>query len=1058
VLPCDPKHTEMALRVLTVVALILWCPRHLQAERLPIKFYTTVEGLAHNSVNRIVRDARGFLWFATNDGLSRFDGYTFTNYSVEQGLPHRTVTDLLETSRGDFWVATSGGLVRFRPDGIPAGHIADVNAAGARVPMFATIVPADADARARAVIVLLEARDGTIWCGTRKGLFRLDRAGDRFDLRAVDLGLADENPEQKHVNDLVEDEHGTLWAATPSGLYRRWADGTTARYSAPEFPRYDHLHDLMKDHQGRLWVGSRYQGFFRIAADASHAAPVVVEHHGYPSRSASWIYQLLETSERRFWAATNLGIVELLAHDEENEARLQAYNRGQGLSHQEVTTLAEDVSGNLWLGTWNGAMRIARNGFVTFAREDGLASGNEVFDDVDGQVYVHAAIFAAGRAGGKAAEPGEEHVVPRFGRLDGRRFSWFMPGPPFGWGWVAEGSIMRTRRGEWWLASGTGFARYPPLRTFSDITAARPIKTFTKEEGLPEVQVYRMFEDSREDVWFSIVSHTNGLFLWNHATDTLRDMAAVDGFPAIKDELPRAFGEDAAGDIWIGLNTGVARYRDGKFRFFTSADGLPPGAIVDVHADAAGRIWLAAARGGLIRVDQPAAERPAFAVYTTADGLSGNAAEVITEDRYGRIYVATGHGIDQLDPATARVRAFTTEDGLAPGLMLTAFRDREGALWFGTHSGLSRFVPPAPAPSPSPPILITGLTVAGQPYPISAVGEAALTLPDLPPDGNQLQIDFASLRFAPGERLRYQYRLDGADRDWSPLSARRNVSYASLSPGQYRFVVRAVNADGLASATPASIAFTVLPPFWLRSWFVSLAVIAIAAAALALHRSRVARVLEIERVRTRIATDLHDDIGANLTRIAILSEVARQHAPDGVEAVDAPLSSIATIARESATSMSDIVWAISPDRDTLSDVVGKMRDHAEELFESRDIALVLDLPDAAQHVKMGVDVRRDLYLVFKEAVNNAARHSGCTRVAITLRAERKRLLLEVADNGVGFDPASRVDGNGLASMRRRADRLGASLAIDARAGAGTTVTLATPIGAGVALEPTPTGR
>jgi signal transduction histidine kinase/ligand-binding sensor domain-containing protein len=919
--------------------------------------------------------------------------------------------------------------------------------------MFSAIVPADQDPRARALIVLLESSDGTIWCGSRKGLFRLDRTGSGFELQPVDLALANGYPEQRYINDLVEDEHGTLWAATPSGLYRRWPDGTTARYASPGFLVYDHLHDRMKDHQGRIWVGSRYDGFFRLVADGSHRAPVVAEHHAYPSRSTSWVFRLLETSDRRFWVTTNLGLLEFLPPDPAGGSRFRAYNRSHGLIHQEVTTAAEDAGGNLWIGTLSGAMKITRNGFVTFGRQDGLAGANVVFEDGTGELYVQASTFIPNPPVSLTAA-GDERLGLYFGRFDGRRFEWFSAAAPFSWGWVMEESVLRTRRGEWWLSTGSGLFRYAPLPSFSGITATGPLKIYGKADGLPEAQVYRLFEDSREDIWFSYISASNGLFRWDHSTGTLRDMAAVEGFPRIQDELPRAFAEDGAGNIWVGVNTGVARYRHGRFTFFTLADGLPDGAILDIHADAAGRLWFASSRGGLIRLDQPAADRPVFTVYTTAHGLSGNAIDVIAEDEYGRIYASTGRGIDQFDPVTLRVKHFTTEDGLAQGWMRTAFRDRTGALWFGTHAGLSRFVPAPPEPSSPPPILVTGLTIAGVPRPVSAMGETALTLPDLRPDRNNLQIDFATVRFATGDRLRYLYRLEGADADWGPPTERRSVSYASLSPGRYRFLVRALNADGLASPTPAVIAFTVLPPVWLRWWFLLLAALAAGAAALALHRYRLARVLEIERVRTRIATDLHDDIGANLTRIAILSEVARQHSSDGNGRMDAPLSSIATIARESATSMSDIVWAISPERDTLHEMVRKMRDHAEEVFEPRDIALVLDLPNSAQAMKLGVDLRRDLYLVFKEAVNNAVRHSGCTRVSITLRIARGSLILEVGDNGTGFEPADERDGNGLASMRRRAGRLGASFLVDSGKDRGTTIRLTVPLGmdAGVATH------
>jgi signal transduction histidine kinase/ligand-binding sensor domain-containing protein len=1034
--------------LLAAVVVFLVQPPVLRAERLPIKAYTTADGLAHNTVNRIVRDARGFLWFATNDGLSRFDGYTFTNYGVEHGLPHGRVMDLLETRSGELWIATFGGVVRFRPEGVAMGRIVSPNDVSATTPMFATIVPDGEDPRMHAVNVLLESRDGTIWCGTRNGLFRLDQAAGRLVLRQVALGLATEHPEQRYINDLVEDEYGSLWAATPSGLYRRWSDGTTARYTWPALR--EHLHDLMKDRDGRIWVGTRYDGFFRISTDASRNRPEIVEHHAHRGLRASWVNQLFETSGGRFWVTTNLGLFEFLPRPTADGSRFRAYNRIHGLS-LEPAALAEDAGGNLWAGSWMGAMKVARHGFVTFGRLDGIAQANVIFEDRTGDVCVQATTFAADPRGGVPPVTGnDEYLDSRFGCINGRRFDWFEPDEPFEWGYP-ESSVIRSRTGDFWL-TGTGvILRYPPLRSFRDIGTARPVKVITNRDVVGGIAVHRIFEDSRNDIWISFLTLTNGLYRWSRATDTFVNMAATKGFPPVRDELPRAFGEDPSGNVWIGLNSGVARYRGGVFTFFTQAHGLPPGSIVDIHTDAVGRMWLASSRGGLIRVDDAAADQPRFVAYTTAQGLSGNSTEVITEDLHGRIYVSTGRGVDQLDPATSRVRTFTVEDGLAPGLAVTAFRDRFGVLWFGTQGGLSRFEPPAPQPLAPPPILITGLSVAGKPRPVSAIGETALTLPDLSTSGDPLQIDFASLRFAPGERLRFHYRLEGADNDWGPLTTRRQVTYASLSPGRYRFLVRAVNADGVPSPTAAVVSFRVLPPFWLRWWFLSFGALAIGAGALALHRYRLARVLEIERVRTRIATDLHDDIGANLTRIAILSEVARQQASAGDGHTDAPLSSIASIARESATSMSDIVWAISPDRDTLQDVVRKMRDFAEEVFEARDIALVLDLPDAAQPVKVGVDIRRDLYLIFKEAVNNAARHSGCTRVSIALHIDGSRLFLEVADNGVGFDPGNGSDGQGMSSMRRRAQRLGASLDIDAgRHGTTISVTMPLPLGASVA--------
>jgi signal transduction histidine kinase len=192
--------------------------------------------------------------------------------------------------------------------------------------------------------------------------------------------------------------------------------------------------------------------------------------------------------------------------------------------------------------------------------------------------------------------------------------------------------------------------------------------------------------------------------------------------------------------------------------------------------------------------------------------------------------------------------------------------------------------------------------------------------------------------------------------------------------------------------------------------------------------------LELERVRTRIATDLHDDIGSNLTRISLLSELAKQQSGNGKL-----LGSIAEIARESVSSMNDIVWAISPQHDRLTDLTRRMRQHAEEVFTLRDIRMEFNAPSSEADIQLPVGTRRDVLLIFKEAVNNAARHSGCTKAAIDFRCEHHTLCLQISDNGKGFETESENEGHGLRSMARRAEVLGGKLRIDSQPGEGTTV-------------------
>ena len=1047
---------SVARRIILIICTLSWGTLPTLAERLPIKSYTVADGLAHNVINRIVRDSRGFLWFCTQEGLSRFDGYSFINYSTNQGLPHSGVNDLLETRAGEYWVATNGGLVHFNPKGSSENHVVSVSEDQVGTgPMFAVVLPGDADRLAQAITNLLEARDGTIWCGTLKGLYRLDRSGGRFALLPVDLGMPGDYGEQRYVNDLVEDRYGSLWLATPSGLYRRWADGSTARYTSRDGLPGNVIHDLMLDHQGQLWVGTREAGLFRLNADETHATPAVsfvLTPRDFAQ--SEWINQLFETTDHKFWAATARGLLEFNPETDASGYHYHIHTTKNGLSDYAITALAEDAGGNLWLGSGGGAgvMKLARNGFITYDKQDGIVGVYSIFSDRAGGVcfrsYVlgdqRASVFDGGRV--DLLNLSEAKFWLRFGRFDGQRFTWFIPDALKGkdLGWVSEGLTLQTRRsGEWWLASG--LYRFPAAEHFTQLRNARPIAYFGTDSLLGLRQVWRLFEDSQERIWVSIIdSSGNGLLLWDRETQSFRDLSAAAHLPSAHEDLARAFGEDRAGNVWLGFSTGLARFRDGEFTFFSTQDGLTAGAITDIYTDTAGRLWLASARGGLIRVDDPEAARPTFTNYTTAQGLSGNVALAITEDLQGRIYVGTGQGLDQLDPATGRIKHYTTADGLVGGEIKAAFRARDGWLWIGTTEGLSRFLPEPQRSSPPPPVLLTGLQVAGTAQNVSALGETEFHLPDLAASANQLQIDFVGLGFAPGESLRYQYMLEGADRMWSAPTAQRTVTYARLAAGYYRFLVRAVNADGQVSDKPAAITFRVLPPVWLRWWFIALALVAVGGAAYALYRYRVARLLEVANMRTRIATDLHDDIGANLTKIAILSEVARQRHGKGDQTEDGPLSSIARISRESVSSMNDIVWAIDPQRDHLIDLVRRMRREAEELFAARDIELTFQAPGEEQDLRLGVDVRRDLFLIFKEAINNAARHSQCHQVRIDFGVDSRSLALRITDDGTGFDLSADGEGHGLENMRQRAQALGGELTIDTRAGKGTTIDLKVP--------------
>lgn len=337
--------------------------------------------------------------------------------------------------------------------------------------------------------------------------------------------------------------------------------------------------------------------------------------------------------------------------------------------------------------------------------------------------------------------------------------------------------------------------------------------------------------------------------------------------------------------------------------------------------------------------------------------------------------------------------------------------------------------------------------MAGAPWPVALLGQREVTGLRLGPGEGRLRIAY----FAAGERLRYQYRLAGAEQGWSPPTEERAVTYAALRPGVYRFDVRAVTEDGRADATAAIVRFTVLPPFWRRPWFAALVAVTAMALAYAAHRNRLARVLAVERVRTRIATDIHDYIGASLSRIAILGELVKRDV-EGTHAEAGRLASeIATSARGLLEAAGDIVWSIDPSRDELADLAARVRAFGADLLEADGVAWQVDLTESAAHVRLDPEKRRHLFLAVKEALHNVARHAHATRATVSFRLEGRALQVEVRDDGRGFTEEvggpspPRRGGHGLPSVRARAEALGGRLVILSRPGEGTLLRLEAPL-------------
>jgi len=1007
----------------TVASVFLLIAATAYAERLPIRVYTTADGISSTNLNCIVRDSRGFLWFCTSEGLSRFDGYTFANYAFSGSATPRAgvgqaAVDLLETPDGELWVAAPRALCRFNSQ-------SDVSHA------LSECYQPDGLGEKGSMASLANAADGSIWLLHASRLFRFFPKERRFV--AVDLGVS------PWWTTLMRDSDGSLWIGAEGVLAHRLPDGRVERYGEAEgLPvNADHtfrVSAILRDRERRLWIAS-WQGLCLMVPHPQpgnrSVARVYTTSDGLPGNV---VFDVFQSRDGKIWAGGESGLSEWIPESSIAGKQFRSYTARRGFNLYGVdgpggADLAEDAGGDLWM---SGPIRLARHGFTSYGTPDGLHSNQikAVFEDREGRLIAIS------------ADPRPRHLNV----FDGETFHPVLPLVPgsiheFTWG---QSQIhFQDHTGAWWVATAGGLCRYPKVRRVEDLAHTLPEKIYTKRDGLPGVEIYALFEDSRGDVWISVVG-CDVVSRWSRAADRIEVFQQAESGSLLG--TPTAFAEDRAGNVWMSFYWhDMARYRGGRFEVFTPAQGAPTGAPGTLFVDHAGRLWIASRAQGLVRVDHPSAAKPQFRFYGIEAGLSSNGISCIVEDQWGRIYAGSPHGIDQLDPATGRIRHYGESEGLvSPGHLASAWRDRQGNLWFAGET-LAKFVPQPEDPNQArPAIRITRIRAHGGLYPVSELGQRNVDGIRLRSTENAIQIEFASVNFDVGENIRFQYKLEGSPLGWSAPTESRMVDYANLSSGSYRFLVRALNSEGLASEVPASVAFLILAPVWQQWWFVGLVGTVLCTAILGAHRYRVLQLLELERVRTRIATDLHDDVGSSLTQIAILSEVARRngsHATEGAE----PLARIADLSRGLVDSMSDIVWSINPQRDHLSDLEFRMRRFASDVLAPRDIDFELMVPDGAGDIGLDADVRRQVYLVFKESIHNVVRHADCKRVRATLETRGRLLSLRLVDNGKGFRLSEDGYGHGLANMRRRAAGAGGELRIESEPGRGTTVTLQVPL-------------
>ena len=1006
-----PRAVHVVFALFGLVALL---PAPASAGELRFEPMPGGEQLSHRSVHALAEDRDGFLWIGTMDGLNRYDGYGITVFRPKpddpRALPSGIINALFNDRSGRLWIGTQGGLCRYDGQG---GFVRYDLAGAAGTPIVA------AAPRRALVHTLGETRAGLLWVGTGGGLLRYEPETDRFLAAPGEMGTED-------IRALEEDEGGRLWVLAyprpprPARVFRldsmgasletlplggtgpipwtfhRTLDGefwlTSKRPVPPtarglSFPAgtvpANELWTRLVDRRGWLWLGGP-QGLF-LERDAAGA--VLQAGSGF---AASWLHRtvlaLHEDRSGTVWIGTLAGVLRWDPHAQPFQSHRHREGDPTSLSSSAISALAPGAGpgadDSLWVGTYGGGLNRWRPsaGAVSEHYRHRPGDRTSLRDDLVWSLY---------------SEPG--------GRL-----------------WVG------TERGLCSLDPGS--RRF----TWHDLTA-----------GKLYARVLRIAPGSRGQLWVSTLS---GLYRYDPTS------GVVGAFPFTGDARGPSAGAANAllvdgEDLWLGAEGGQLNRFDPATRRFDwlGAPGEPVTPpviegggqrrdIYDLYRDGAGDLWLATT-DGLARFNP---RSRAFSQWGVREGLPGSAVFSIRGDGAGRLWLGTNQGLSRFDPRAPAGRQFRNFD-LADGLGTTEF-NRGAALVsagedfiFGGIDGLTSFRPGEVLDNPyRPPVVLTSIEVSNRERTVSHPPRALARL-ELSHRDTTVAFEFAALAFTNPGRNRYAYQLEGFDAGWIEAGSERRVRYTSLPPGRYTFRFRGSNNDGVWNEVGGMLPVLVTPPYWETWWFRLLAAALLAAAGALAYRRRVLRLLEIERLRLRIAGDLHDDLSSDLSGIATLADLLRRR-PTIAGADRAQLGDVRDAALRMADALREIVWTINPEHDNLEAIVRRMRDLARRLLPDQE--LHFDLAAGDLPALVGMELRRDLLLIYKEALHNIARHAHALRVEIRVRVDRDRLVLSIADDGVGFDTEVGSGGHGLGSMRRRAGRLGGTLAVDTRPGDG----------------------
>ena len=1050
---------------------------------------TVEDGLSNSYVNCLMKDKTGFIWFGTDDGLNRYDGYDIkvyrSNPDDSTSISNNTIWSLSEDHFGYLWIGTKGGkLNRYDPFLDRFEHW-DLDSNGTSE---------------LTISYIFEDNNDFIWIGTyRNGLYRFNKSQNKIDHwknNSDNTEVLSDN----FITSILEDDYKNIWVATYAGLDKYNPDNSEKPFT--QFYNYSKNTDTLSNNP--IWYLSKssfYKNSILIGnlngltkfnpLNEEFSQVTLPESFNLQfGRSVSSIVEEDRASEKILWAGTYGGLVRNNLTTGEMQRFIKNINKPSGLLSNQITDLIIDNSGVIWIATENGiniyspklskfnfqssqtsfpdgssdllnknirAITQGKNETLWFGTDEGLygiknINGSSSFIDNPELKTLNIWSLFSGNSGNLwigTYGQGLKELDVKTNKVK----SWNVQNPAFNalaFDYVM--TILQDKHGMLWIGFwGGGLGRLNPLN--SEVEYWR--NEVNNPQSLSYNDVWMLYQDRKGRIW--IGTNGGGLDLFDEAKENTfyhwkADKKNESGLSSnsiysICESINRNSSEEQT-VLWIGTANGLNK--------FTIKNDTVSSNFSDLNVE--------------------------ITSYTVNDGLPDNAIESILEDENGNLWMGTSSGISFFNVDKNTFTNFNNADGLngSPTNSNSAIITKAGIMLFGCTKGLNYFNPDKISQSSySPPVRITDFQIFNQPLNLrsnSPLKQSIIYTKEIILNYNQndFSFEFTALDYNAPELNQYAYMLEGFDDEWIFSGTRRFVTYTNLDAGEYIFRVKATNSDGVWNKTDTYLSIIINPPFWATWWAYSIYILLFIAGLYILRATEMKRrrkkeeerlrrereaallreaklkavtieqekELEKQKIRNRIAQDLHDEIGSNLSSISLMSDLIQKTEKADPESIT-KIKRIHKVAKDSSQAMRDIVWITNPSSDNLKDLITKMNEVANDMLAG--INWKFDFPEETSKIHLSPETKRNVFLIFKEALNNIIKHSEAKNAVLRLKISDKNLLLAIKDNGKGFNAASGFSGNGLKNMGNRAKEINGILKLNSSPGKGTTLALAVNI-------------